>query len=125
VQSGSLFRVEDLLRLGADVKARDSSGRTALHLAAMMGHLDMAKALVMAGSDIHALCRLNKRPLEYAKEGAGPYFNSVANFLEEEHESGYVRHRANTSLHLEVTEFEYFWIDAVSSRWFRFQTQQH
>jgi hypothetical protein len=125
VQSGSLFRVEDMLRLGADVKALDSSGRTALHLAAMMGHLDMAKALVMAGSDIHALCKLNKRPLDYAKEGSGPNFNSVANFLDEERESGYVRHRANSSLHLEVTEFEYFWIDAVSPRWFRFQKQQH
>jgi len=125
VQSGSLCRVEDMLRLGADVKARDSSGRTALHLAAKIGHLDMAKALVVAGSDIHALCGLNKMPLDYAKEDTGPYANSVADFLDEEHERGYVRQRTNTSLRLEVTEFEYFWIDAVSSHRLQFQTQQH
>jgi hypothetical protein len=64
VQSGSFSKVEDMLRIGADIKARDSSGRTALHFAAKMGHLDIAKALVMAGSDIHALCRLKKRPLD-------------------------------------------------------------
>jgi hypothetical protein len=119
VQSGSFLKVEDMLRLGTDVDARDNSGRTALHFAAELGHLDMAKALVMAGSDIHALCKLNKRPLDYAKEGRGCYVNSVAKFLDEEHESDYVRHRVNTSLRLEVTEFEYFWVDAVSSRCFR------
>jgi hypothetical protein len=125
VQSGTFSKVEDTLRLGADVKVRDSSGRTALHFAAKLGHLDMAKALVTAGSDIHALCRLNKRPLDYAKEGRGPYVESVASFLEEEHKSDHVRHRAHTSLRLEVTAFEYFWVDAVSSRWFRSQTHQN
>jgi hypothetical protein len=109
VQSKSLFRVEDMLRLGADVKARDGAGRTALHVAAKIGHLDMVKALVVAGSDIHALCRLNKRPLDYAK-------GEIADFLEEEHKSGHLRHRVNSSLRLEVTELDYFWIDAMSSR---------
>jgi hypothetical protein len=124
VQSGYFYKVEDMLRLGADVKARDNSGRTALHLAAKMGHLDMAKALVMAGSDIHALCRLKKKPLDYAKEGSGRYVKSVASFLKK-HETDHVRHRARTSLRLEVTEFEYFWVDAVSSRCFQSQTQPH
>jgi hypothetical protein len=114
VQSGSLFKVEDMLRLGADVQARDDCGRTALHFAAKMGHVDMAKALVAAGSDIHALCKLKKKPLDYAKEGNGRYINSVTRFLEE-HGNDHKRHRVNTSLRLDVTEFEYFWIDAVST----------
>jgi hypothetical protein len=115
VQSGSFLKVEDMLRLGADVRARDSSGRTPLHLAAKMGHLEMAKALVMAGSDTQAVCRLNKKPLDYAQEGRGRYVEAVKDFLIEESESNHVGHRSNTCLRLEATELEYFWIDAVSS----------
>jgi hypothetical protein len=115
VQTGALSEVENMLRLGTDVNMRDSCERTALHFAAKMGHLDMVKALVMAGSDIHALCRLKKRPLDYAKGGRGRYVKFVADFLDQEHESDRVKHRVNTSLRLEVSEFEYFWIDAVSS----------
>jgi hypothetical protein len=113
VQSGSLVEVEHMLRLGADVGMRDSSGRTALHWAAKFGHLNITKALLVAGSDINVVCDLNKKPLDYAREGCGPYVKSVQDFLVERQNSGITVRRANSSLRLDVTETNWFWIDAV------------
>lgn len=44
-----------LIDLGADVHARDFSGRTPLHDAASFGNADTAVALVKAGADINAV----------------------------------------------------------------------
>lgn len=113
VQSGSLLEVEHMLRRGADVGRRDSFGRTALHWAAKLGHLDMAKALIVAGANIDAECDSNKKPLDYAKEGCGPFVESVEVVLAEYKNSGLTVNKAKTSLRQNVTDTDWFWIDAV------------
>jgi hypothetical protein len=113
VQSGSLLQVENTLRGGADVGIRDSSGRTALHWAAKLGHLDITKALIVAGSDTDAECNSNKKPLDYAKAGCGPFVKSVEDVLVEQKGSNFIVNKANTSLRLDVTDTDWFWIDAV------------
>ena len=48
---GNNSAVNDLLRKGADVEARDEHGATPLHLAAAEGQLEAAKLLISAGAD--------------------------------------------------------------------------
>ena len=45
---------EALIKAGADLKATNESGRTALHAASSAGYLDMVKLLVANGSDVNA-----------------------------------------------------------------------
>ena len=52
---GEAPRVAQLVRDGADVRARDRYGRTPLHVAAYAGKHDAMRALVMAGADPNAL----------------------------------------------------------------------
>ena len=51
---GDAPEVTRLLRDGADVRARDASGRTALLAAADGNHLDAARVLIAAGADVNA-----------------------------------------------------------------------
>jgi hypothetical protein len=114
--SGSLIKVEGLLRNGANVNARDNSGRTALHYAARIGHLDIVKALVVAGSDQNAVCDARKTPLDYAREAREariPSAKSVEEFLIQQEDVKYAADGNNSSLRSNVTQHEYFWIDAV------------
>jgi len=53
-QIDALATAEVLLEAGADVNARDSRGRTALHAAAAQGYTDVAKFLVEHGADLKA-----------------------------------------------------------------------
>jgi hypothetical protein len=46
--------VEYLLAKGADVKRTTDDGKTALHLAAIKGHMEIAKLLVGAGIEVEA-----------------------------------------------------------------------
>ncbi|HET7845075.1 MAG TPA: ankyrin repeat domain-containing protein [Xanthomonadales bacterium] len=63
--------VKLLLKHKADVAARDSLGRTALHAAALNGHAEMADALIAAGADVDARDAHGVSPLmDAARAGA-------------------------------------------------------
>lgn len=123
VCSGFLTKVETALRSSVCVDARDSLGRTALHYAAKFGHLEMAKALYAAGSNPHARCNDGKASIDYAREGHGRFVRSTATFLESRRGADHNVNRNTTSLREDVTDLEYFWIDAVrlvgDERWTR------
>lgn len=55
--------IETLLDAGADIAARDSAGGTALHAAALRGHVDAARVLLEAGSDCNAFDQGTNTPL--------------------------------------------------------------
>jgi len=50
---GDAAGIAAALRDGADVNAADSEGRTSLYIASREGHVDVIKALVAAGADVH------------------------------------------------------------------------
>jgi hypothetical protein len=111
-----LADVERLLRDGVDVNVRDSSGRTALHHAARMAHVDIVKALVFTGAEVNAVDNRGKTPIQLAREEArerkifGKWRDTEQFLLHQ----GKAVHGGDTTLRLNVTELEYFWIDAVS-----------
>lgn len=51
-QKGDLAKVERLLKRGADINAVDDEERTPLILAAFEGHIQVVKALVLAGAKL-------------------------------------------------------------------------
>jgi len=55
---GDLEAVRTLLRGGADVNAAQGDGMTALHWAALQGHVEMAKVLIYAGASLESTTRL-------------------------------------------------------------------
>jgi ankyrin repeat protein len=56
-----------LIRLGADVNAREVNGRTPLHDAANNGHLDVIDVLVRNGADIEARDNEGMTPLKWGR----------------------------------------------------------
>jgi uncharacterized protein len=52
-ERGDVAAVRQLLDKGANVEARDASGKTALIAAAYANHLDVAKVLIDAGADVN------------------------------------------------------------------------
>src|SRR3954453_23321817 len=63
---GDLAGVERLIREGASVAARDSSGRTALLTATHGNHVAIARALIAAGADVNAKDAIEDSPFLYA-----------------------------------------------------------
>jgi ankyrin repeat protein len=64
--SGDLAAVERLLAEGADVKARDGRGRSALLVATHGNHVAVARALITAGADVNAKDGMEDSPYLYA-----------------------------------------------------------
>jgi len=66
--AGDIEAVRRLLAEGADVDARDASGRTAVTAAAMREHVDVVAALVDAGADVDLQDTERNNPLLLAGE---------------------------------------------------------
>src|SRR5688500_9152284 len=64
--AGDLAAVERLLAEGADVKARDGRGRSALLVATHGNHVAVARALITAGADVNAKDGMEDSPYLYA-----------------------------------------------------------
>ncbi len=71
--------VQLLLKHKARIDARDARGRSALHEAALAGHVDIADALLAAGADLHARDARQRTPfLEAAQSGSLPLLERFA-----------------------------------------------
>ena len=56
-------QIEDLVRNGVDVNTGDYDSRTALHLAASEGHVDVVESLLMLNANVNATDRMGFSPL--------------------------------------------------------------
>ncbi|XP_055843692.1 L-asparaginase [Episyrphus balteatus] len=64
---GSLLRLQSFQLAGADLAQVDHSGRTALHVAALHGHVEIVEYLVKNYDDINGKDKLGLTALQYAK----------------------------------------------------------
>lgn len=60
---GACDRVKLLLSSGAHVNLQNDSGNTALHVAVLGGHLNLAHILLEGDADIYLTNRKNKSPI--------------------------------------------------------------
>lgn len=64
--AGSVDRLRELLKDGADADMKDEEGRTALHFASGYGELECMEALLDAGADINAVDENKNTALHYS-----------------------------------------------------------
>ena len=65
-RDGELAAVRAILKLGADVNARNTNGQTALHAAAGKGHKEIVALLLANKAEIEARTKRKMTPLYYA-----------------------------------------------------------
>lgn len=84
-KEGKLDKVVELIMLGANINAKDSSNSwTPLHYACMNGHLFVVDYLVLKNADLNAKNFGNKTPLEVAQLSR---HHSIVEYLEEHFKS--------------------------------------
>ncbi|WP_264330602.1 ankyrin repeat domain-containing protein [Wolbachia endosymbiont (group B) of Erebia ligea] len=67
-RKGDLSKVEELLREGSNINAKNDGGYTSLHLAARYSHSNVVEKLLDKGADINAENNDGLTPLELAKK---------------------------------------------------------
>ncbi|OQE20939.1 hypothetical protein PENFLA_c015G02129 [Penicillium flavigenum] len=72
VHAGATRTVQCLLQAGCNIHARCRNGKTALHLAAAQGNLDIIQCLLQAGLDPCAKTECGKNPLHFASKAGRP-----------------------------------------------------
>ncbi|EQC32996.1 hypothetical protein SDRG_09518 [Saprolegnia diclina VS20] len=80
---GNVEEIRRLKLLGADVNAADYDGRTAMHIAASMGHVAVLKELVYQGGNVHAVDRWGGTPLSDATRYAPSNADAVVHVLQQ------------------------------------------
>ncbi|KAF0696733.1 Aste57867_12535 [Aphanomyces stellatus] len=76
--------VEEIRRLklqGANMTSADYDGRTAMHIAASMGHIRVIEELLRQGADVHAVDRWGGTPLSDAQRYAPSNADAIVNLL--------------------------------------------
>ena len=68
-ENGDLFRVREFIENGVKVSSTNEQGNTALHLAALRGHVEIAKVLIQNGAKVNAENECQKVPLDLAARG--------------------------------------------------------
>jgi len=66
VKEGDIAKVKNLLIRGANVNAKDKDGRTPLHHAATIGHVEIARFLLERGANVNAKDKDGRTPLHHA-----------------------------------------------------------
>lgn len=66
LNEGDLHQAMALVKDGADVKAAQANGTTALHLAIYNNDLDLVKALISKGADVNSVNRYGSSPMSEA-----------------------------------------------------------
>ena len=83
IKQGALALVPEILAEGGvDIHAVDDQGRSALHLAIIMGYPEIAALLLRHGANAALEDRQGKTPLDYADASNVEYFSTIRDLLQ-------------------------------------------